>query len=171
MSSSATTPTTNPNKTQPTIPTLSDRVGRRPVYMGGAVFCTLLAFPYFWLLNSGSTVLIWLAIVLSLPVGHAAMYAPQASFLSELFGTSVRYSGASIGYQLAPVFGGVAPFIATAMLAATGGAYWPVALYMIAMAAITIVSVFIAVETSGIDVHGETRPERRAAEEPAGGVG
>ncbi len=94
MSSSATTPTTNPNKTQPTIPTLSDRVERQPVYMGGAVFCTLLAFPYFWLLNSGSTVLIWLAIVLSLPIGYAAMYAPQASFLSELFGTSVRYSGA-----------------------------------------------------------------------------
>jgi MFS transporter, MHS family, shikimate and dehydroshikimate transport protein len=66
--------------------------------------------------------------------------------------------------------GGVAPFIATALLAATG-AYWPKALYMIAMAAITIVSVFIAVETSGLDVHGETHPDRRAAEKPAGGVG
>jgi MFS transporter, MHS family, shikimate and dehydroshikimate transport protein len=63
--------------TIPAFGALSDGIGRRPVYIGGAVFCALLAFPYFWLLNSGSTVLIWLAIVLSLPIGHAAMYAPQ----------------------------------------------------------------------------------------------
>lgn len=153
--------------TIPVFGALSDKIGRRPVYMGGAAFCALFAFPYFWLLNTESTTLIWLAIVLSLPIGHAAMYAPQASFLSELFGTSVRYSGASIGYQLAPVFGGgVAPFIAVALLAWSGGAIWPVALYMIVMAAVTVVSVFIAAETSTIDVH-DARPERRAAEEPA----
>jgi MHS family shikimate/dehydroshikimate transporter-like MFS transporter len=154
--------------TIPVFGALSDRIGRRPVYMGGAAFCVLLTFPYFWLLNTESPVLIWLAIILSLAIGHAAMYAPQASFLSELFGTNVRYSGASIGYQLAPIFGGgVAPLIATALLAATDGAYWPIALYMIAMALVTVVSVYIATETSNIDIH-DSRPERRVVEEPTG---
>jgi MFS family permease len=131
---------------------LSDRVGRRPVYMGGALFCILFAFPYFWLLNTEIPALIWVAISLSLFVGHAAMYAPQASFLSELFGTSVRYSGASIGYQLAPIVGGgIAPFIAVALLSATGS-YWPIAVYMIGMAAITVFSVYLASETSFAEI-------------------
>lgn len=141
---------------------LSDRIGRRPVYMGGAVFCMLFAFPYFWLLDTGTPALIWLAISVSLFIGHAAMYAPQASFLSELFGTRVRYSGASIGYQLAPIVGGgIAPFIAVALLAATGS-YWPIAVYMIGMAAITVVSVYLATETSFAeisDVHEERERE------------
>jgi metabolite-proton symporter len=141
---------------------LSDRIGRRPVYMGGAIFCMLFAFPYFWLLNTEAPALIWLAISLSLFVGHAAMYAPQASFLSELFGTRVRYSGASIGYQLAPIVGGgIAPFIAVALLAWTGS-YWPIAVYMIGMAAITVVSVYLATETSFAeisDVHEERERE------------
>ncbi|MBA3794582.1 MAG: MHS family MFS transporter [Rubrobacter sp.] len=141
---------------------LSDRIGRRPVYMGGAIFCMLFAFPYFWLLNTEAPALIWLAISLSLFVGHAAMYAPQASFLSELFGTRVRYSGASIGYQLAPIVGGgIAPFIAVALLAWTGS-YWPIAVYMIGMAAITVVSVYLATETSFAeisDVHEEQERE------------
>ena len=131
---------------------LSDRIGRRPVYMGGAIFCVLFAFPYFWLMNTEVPALIWLAISASLFVGHAAMYAPQASFLSELFGTRVRYSGASIGYQLAPIVGGgIAPFIAVALLARTGS-YWPIAVYMIGMACITIVSVFLATETSFAEI-------------------
>jgi len=141
---------------------LSDRIGRRPVYMGGAIFCMLFAFPYFWLLNTEAPALIWLAISLSLFVGHAAMYAPQASFLSELFGTRVRYSGASIGYQLAPIVGGgIAPFIAVALLAWTGS-YWPIAVYMIGMAAISFVNVSPATETSFAeisDVHEEQERE------------
>ena len=148
---------------------LSDRVGRRPVYMGGAIFCILFAFPYFWLMNTEVPALIWLAISLSLFVGHAAMYAPQASFLSELFGTSVRYSGASIGYQLAPIVGGgIAPFIAVALLAATGS-YWPIVVYMIGMSMITVVSVFLATETSFGEISdAEPEGQRRTAGEPAG---
>ncbi len=79
-----------------------------------------------------------------------------------LFGTRVRYSGASIGYQLAPIVGGgIAPFIAVALLAATGS-YWPIAVYMIGMAAITVVSVYLATETSFAeisDVHEERERE------------
>ena len=139
---------------------LSDRFGRKPVYLGGAVFSLLFAFPFFWLLNTEVNVLIWLAIVLALVGGHAAMYGPQAAFFSELFGTRVRYSGASLGYQLASVFaGGLSPFIATALLAAFG--YWAVALYLVFMALITIVAVVLATETFQDDINVDQEQERQ----------
>lgn len=132
----------------PAFGALSDRLGRRPVYMAGAAFSACFAFPFFWLLDTRQTPLVWLAVVLGLSVGHGAMYGPQASFLSELFGTRVRYSGASLGYQLASVFaGGLSPLIATALLAWSGGRPWPVALYMVGMALITLGSVYLAAET------------------------
>jgi len=148
---------------------LSDRVGRKPVYLGGAVFSLLFAFPFFWLVNTEVTVLIWLAIVLALVGGHAAMYGPQASFFSELFGTRVRYSGASLGYQLASVFaGGLAPFIATALLAAFG--YGAVALYLAFMASITIVAVVLATETFQDDIAADQPQEQRLIAESTGGA-
>lgn len=130
----------------PSFGIVSDRFGRRPVYLAGAVALVLFAYPFFMLIDTGSTALIWTAITIGL-VLHAAMYAPQAAFFSELFGTEVRYSGASVGYQLAsPLAGGIAPLIATALLEATGAA-WSVAAYLIALGAITIVSVLLASET------------------------
>ena len=126
---------------------LSDKVGRRPVYIGGAIFIALFAFPFFWMVETKTTVVIWLAIVLGL-VGHAAMYGPQAAFFSELFGTRVRYSGASIGYQLAsPFAGGIAPMIATALLEWSNGSSWSVSVYLIGTAVITLVSIILAAET------------------------
>ncbi len=127
---------------------LSDKLGRRPVYLGGALFLTAFAFPFFWLLETRQTGLVIIAVVIGL-IGHAAMYGPQAAFFSELFGTRVRYSGASLGYQLAsPLAGGLAPLIATALLERSGGKPWPVATYLIVMAAITLVSVWLVEETS-----------------------
>jgi MFS family permease len=129
--------------------TLSDRLGRRPVYMAGAAFSGAFTFPFFWLLDTQQTGLIWLAIVLGIGVGHAAMYGPQASFFSELFQTRMRYSGASLGYQFASVIaGGLSPMIATALLSWSGGRPWPIALYMLGMAVITLVSVYLAAETA-----------------------
>jgi metabolite-proton symporter len=134
---------------------LSDRVGRRPVYLAGAIYVGLFAFPFFWLIETRITELIWLAIVLAL-IGHALMYGPQAAFFSELFGTRVRYSGASIGYQLAsPLAGGIAPLIATALLEWSGGASWPVSVYLIATALITLVSILLATETAHSDMIDE----------------
>ena len=131
---------------------LSDRVGRRPVYLGGAVFTALFAFPFFWLVDLKSTAGIWTAIVIGL-VGHSAMYGPQAAFFSELFGTNVRYSGASLGYQLAsPFAGGLAPLIATALLQWSGGQPWPVAAYLVGMTLITVLSVWLAEETHRADL-------------------
>jgi MFS transporter, MHS family, shikimate and dehydroshikimate transport protein len=125
----------------------SDRFGRRPVYLAGALGCGLLAFPFFWLIDTKEVGLVTLAITLGI-IAHAAMYGPQASFFSELFGTRVRYSGASLGYQLASVFaGGLSPFIATALLAKFDGQSWPVSLYMVGLAAVTLVSVYLSAET------------------------
>ena len=131
---------------------MSDRIGRRPVYIGGAIFMALFSFPFFTLVETKSTALIVLAIVLGL-IGRAAMYGPQAAFFSELFGTKVRYSGASIGYQLAsPLAGGMAPLIATWLVERANGDSAPVAGYLILMAAITLVSVYLAAETHRADL-------------------
>jgi MFS family permease len=125
---------------------LSDRLGRRPVYLFGAGFSLVYAMPFFLLLESRSAGIVWAAIVIGVAVGHNAMYGPQAAYFSELFGASVRYSGASISYQLASVVsGGLAPFIATALLAWKGRE--AVAAYMMLLAAITLVSTYLADET------------------------
>jgi metabolite-proton symporter len=139
--------------TLPIFGALSDRFGRRPIYLGGAILTGLLAFPFFWLLDTRSSGAILLALILALPIAHAAMYGPQASFFSELFGARVRYSGASLGYQLASVFaGGLSPLIATALLAHYGGDPWPVAAYVLGMAVVTVLSVWLATETSRADI-------------------
>jgi metabolite-proton symporter len=125
---------------------LSDRLGRRPVYLFGAVMTAVLAFPLFMLLDTGSTPMVVLAMFLVFIFSHAAMYGPQAAFLSEMFGTRVRYSGASLGAQLSSVLaGGLSPFIATALLRSYGRT--ALALYLMFMAAVTIAAVVAATET------------------------
>jgi len=125
---------------------LSDRIGRRPVYLFGAAMTAVLAFPFFWLIGTGRTSLVVLAMLAVFLLSHGPMYAPQAAFLSELFGTRVRYSGASLGSQLASVVAGaLAPIIATALMAKHGT--HAVALYVVALAVVTMVSVFAAAET------------------------
>jgi len=130
---------------------LTDRIGRRPVYMFGAIMTAVLAFPLFWLFDTQSTPLVILALLLVFLCSHAPMYAPQGAFFSELFGTSVRYSGASLGAQLsAAVAGGFSPLIATALLPRYGPN--AIALYIILMAVITIVAVWSAIETMRHDI-------------------
>ncbi|MGI5453939.1 MFS transporter [Streptomyces sp. CA-249302] len=119
---------------------LSDRFGRRRIYGIGIVCTALFAFPYFGLLNTGSSGLVLLAIVLSL-VFHDIQYGPQAALIAEGFGTNVRYSGAGLGYQLASVIaGGPAPLIATAILehtgSSTGISWYIVGCCAVAMAAL-----------------------------------
>jgi metabolite-proton symporter len=134
----------------PSAGALSDRLGRRPVYLFGAIVTGLFAYPFFWLMDTASPALVWLAVGGGLVFGHAAMYGPQAAFFSELFGTRVRYSGASLGSQLASVLaGGLSPFIATALLPYGRAA---LAAYVIAMAIITIAAVIMAAETRHRDI-------------------
>jgi MFS transporter, MHS family, shikimate and dehydroshikimate transport protein len=137
---------------------LSDRFGRRPVYLFGATFTAIFAFPFFWLIETSSATLMLIAIALALCLGHAAMYGPQASFFSELFGTKVRYTGASLGYQLSSVIaGGLSPLIATGLLKRTDSS-WPIALYVIGMATLTIISVLLASETARAGIDSEPLP-------------
>jgi MFS transporter, MHS family, shikimate and dehydroshikimate transport protein len=131
---------------------LSDRIGRRPVYMFGAVMTALTAYPIFWMVDTGTPWLAQLALFLGLIFGHAAMYAPQGAFFSELFGTSVRYSGASLGVQLSSVLaGGLSPIIAVRLLQ-LGYGRGAMSLYLIFMAVVTMISVYLATETLEHDI-------------------
>jgi MHS family shikimate/dehydroshikimate transporter-like MFS transporter len=143
---------------------LSDRFGRKPMYLAGAVITTLWAFPLFGLMNTKSPALIALGIVVGVNIGHDLMYGPQGAYFAELFGTRVRYSGASLGYQLASVFaGGFAPLIATALLAAGG---WElVALYMVGMGLISVVATLFARETYQTDIDADDREEEELVRE------
>jgi len=137
---------------------LSDVVGRRPVYLFGAIFTGLFAFPFFWMVETSQTILMTVGVVGALALGHAAMYGPQASFFSEMFSTRVRYSGASLGAQLSSVIaGGLSPLIATALLLSTGSS-WPIALFIIGMAVVTTVCVFLAAETARKGIAAESLP-------------
>ncbi|MFD7067872.1 MFS transporter [Streptomyces sp. NPDC059913] len=130
---------------------LSDRVGRKPVYLVGAVGVAVWAFPFFALIDTRSFGNVLLAVTVGL-VFHGAMYAPQAAFFSEMFATRMRYSGASIGAQFSSVAAGApAPLIATALLADHDSST-PVSLYVIAAALITLLAVGCARETRHRDL-------------------
>ena len=140
---------------------LSDRFGRRPVYLFGAVGAAVWVFAFFALLDTGRFVLIALATVVAL-FFHAAMYGPQASFIAELFPTRVRYTGASMGYQLAGIFGGaLAPIISVALLDRYDTSL-AVSLYVVGVLVVTTVCVFLAPETSRIDLHADPATARPA---------
>lgn len=126
---------------------LSDRFGRKRIYLFGAIFTGLFAFPSLWLVATGGTALTILSIVVAMVVGWSAMYAPQASLFAELFETRVRYSGASIGAQVATIFaGGLMQVFAVGLLQLTNS-YWPVALIIVGMAIVTSFSVVLLGET------------------------
>jgi metabolite-proton symporter len=131
---------------------LSDRIGRRPVYLGGAIALVLWSFPFFTLLNTRSSVLVFVAVFVAVVICHGAMIGPQPAFFSELFDARVRYSGVAIGHEVASMFaGGFSPIIATALLA-WAGASWPVALFLAGMGVITAVAVAAAPETRSKDI-------------------
>jgi metabolite-proton symporter len=142
---------------------LSDRLARRPVYLAGAIGAAVWVFVFFTLLDTGQFWLIVLATVVAL-VLHAAMYGPQAAFISEMFPTKVRYTGASMGYQLAGIFGGaLAPIISVALLARFDTSI-AVSVYAVVMLLVTIICVLIAPETSKIDLHAD--PARQPMRSP-----
>ncbi|SAK75778.1 MFS transporter [Caballeronia temeraria] len=126
---------------------LSDRVGRKPVYLIGALGLVAIAFPFFWLIDTKVPALIWLAFLLGNAICHGAMVGTQPSLMGELFSTEVRYSGMALGHEVASVFaGGLAPMLATALLAHYHAA-WPVALMMMGMGLITVIALVFTRET------------------------
>ena len=132
----------------PALGALSDRVGRRPLYLAGAIGVAAWSFVFFDLIDSQSSGKVFLAVVVAL-FFHSLMYAPQAAFFTELFGTSVRYTGASVGYQLASIFAGaLAPIIALKLLGDVDEKNTTaVALYVTAASVISVIAVLFAKET------------------------
>ncbi len=165
--------------TIPTFAYLSDRIGRRRWYLIGCILMAIFGFPYFLLLNSQSSGVVILAIILSLALFHAWVYGPQAALIAERFGTRTRYSGASLGYQLAaPFAGGLAPIIALLLLngkttlAALGlpkvtvsigsGSWQAVAIYIIVLGLISFFSVLGLAELTNANISQATPDTERA---------
>ncbi|WP_060654401.1 MFS transporter [Rhodococcus pyridinivorans] len=128
---------------------LSDRVGRRAVSLTGAAVAVLYAFPLYMMINTGSIALLTVALLFG-QVVQSAMYAPLAPMLSEMFGTDVRYTGVSFGYQFASLIGaGFTPMIAASLLVASDGSSLPLSLILVGTACVTILAAWIASETRG----------------------
>ena len=133
---------------------LSDRIGRRPVMMLGAVLGIVSAYPIFWMIQQGSTPLLFLAMIIGMPIVQAAIYGPSAAFISEMFATKYRYTGSSVGYQLASTLGGgVSPLLA-ATLAAAGG-FAPVTWYLMGAFAVSLFIVWLSKEGTEIELRDE----------------
>jgi metabolite-proton symporter len=133
---------------------LSDRIGRRLMYVLGTIATGVFGFVYFGLLNTGSGELIFLAIFLSL-IPHDMMYGPQAALIAESFPGRLRYSGSSLGYQLASVIaGGPAPLIA-AWLFGTYHSSTAIALYILACAVLSLIAAVLMQDYTGKDIEGE----------------
>lgn len=133
----------------PAVGALSDRVGRRPVYLFGISLCGVMAFVYFPMLATGATWVVWLAIVITLAVGTGCMFSLQGTLFAEMFSTRTRYTGIGVAYQSSALLGGApTPAIATALAAAFSQSYWPVAIYMAATCAVSFVCIILVTETS-----------------------
>jgi MFS family permease len=146
---------------------LSDRIGRKNMYMIGAVVMGIFGFIYFAMLNTGSEAVIFLAVILSL-IPHDMLYGPQAALIAESFTGRLRYSGASLGYQLASIIaGGPAPLIATWLFASYHSPY-AIAIYIAICAVITLVATALMTDYTGRDISGEYQTKAMAGGSGAG---
>jgi metabolite-proton symporter len=136
---------------------LSDKIGRKKLYVGGTVLMMLYAFPYFWLLHQNSALLLILATVLGLGIIWAPITAVLGTMFSEIFKSNVRYTGITLGYQIgAALAGGTAPLVATALLNAYDNSYVPVALYIMLAAAISLIAIASVRDRRNQDLDSET---------------
>ena len=133
---------------------LSDQIGRKNMYMIGAAVTGVFGFIYFALLNTGVAAIIFLAMVLSL-IPHDMMYGPQAALIAESFTGRLRYSGSSLGYQLASIIaGGPAPLIATWLFGTYHSAY-AIAVYILICAVLSLIATAMMKDYMGKDISGE----------------
>src|SRR5215813_7294517 len=131
---------------------LSDRIGRRPVYMFGALSGVALAFPFFWMVGTKDWTMIAIAFILARAVVTAAMFGPQAAYFAELFPPQRRFAGFAFARELGSLLaGGPAPFVAAALVAAYGS-WWPVACYAVFLSMCTVIAIWIGPETYQEDI-------------------
>jgi MFS family permease len=135
----------------PQVGRLSDRFGRRPVYIVGAIGAGLWGFFGFPMMDTGNYLMIMSAIIIGLVI-HALMYAPQPAIMAEMFPTRMRYSGVSVGYQVTSIVAGsLAPIISVKLLDIYDS-WVPIALYLAGAAVITLIAALFIRETNGIDL-------------------
>jgi MHS family shikimate/dehydroshikimate transporter-like MFS transporter len=129
---------------------ISDLVGRRALYFAGAIFTILFAFPLFWLLDTKNALVIGATIAVAISFGHGMMFGLLSTYLPELFGTKVRYTGASLGFQVAAAIGGgLSPILATSLTQSFGGTAG-VSVLLIMLASITFIATLCARETRDV---------------------
>lgn len=137
----------------PVMGKLSDKIGRKPLYIGGTILMVLYAFPYFWMLHQGSVFFLYLATIIGIGVIWAPITAVLGTMFSEIFSAQVRYTGVSLGYQIgAAVAGGTAPLIATALLLRFNDSYVPVAIYMIFTSIISLVAIWSVKDRTNVEL-------------------
>jgi len=143
---------------------LSDRIGRRPVYMFGALAGVALAFPFFWLVETKQWIYIALAFILARAVVTAAMFGPQASYFAELFPPQRRFAGFAFARELGSLLaGGPAPFLATALVAWASGSWWPVSIYVIVLSLLTTWAIWAGPETYEENIADDTSQQPLSA--------
>ncbi|MQA04634.1 MAG: MFS transporter [Streptosporangiales bacterium] len=147
---------------------VSDRFGRRKVYLVGALWVAVMAFPYYLMVNTGSPVLVTAAIVL-LGSGIYIMYGPQPAYFSELFAPSVRFTGFALPVAVATVIGGsTTPILATALTAWAGGKPWGVAGYLVVIGLLTAACAWASRETLDTDLTADRHQEAARSSSPSG---
>jgi MFS family permease len=140
---------------------LSDKIGRKPVYMFGALSGVALAFPFFWMVGTKEWFWIALAFILARAWVTAAMFGPQAAYFAELFPPQRRFAGFAFARELGSLLaGGPAPFIATALVAWASGAWWPVAVYVVILSLLTAFAVYCGPETYQEDIASDNSEPR-----------
>ncbi|GAA5159058.1 MFS transporter [Amycolatopsis dongchuanensis] len=132
---------------------LSDRIGRRAVFILGSVVGAVAAFPFFWILDADNIVLTYVIYAVAYAVGVGAVYGVEPAFFSELFGTKVRYTGISLAAQIPSILIGLWPLASTALLVATDGDPWPIALITVVAVLIGLVCAVLAPETHRVDMN------------------
>ncbi len=147
---------------QPVYGALSDRIGRKPLNIFSVVFTAAFAFPFWWLVDTGEPVVIWLALLVAMTLGIAPMIAVQPAFYAELFGARVRYSAFATSREVGAALAGFSPLVAAALLNKAGGEPWLIALLMIGVSLISLAAFVAAEEGKDVDIE-DMGPEPIAA--------